>query len=167
MTQTEINYGRVLLQLEIPREDILQTKDILKQSKPLCEVLESPLVKKQEKAKVIQRVFPKTMQHFLMIVCDYQEADILEEIWQAYEEEYCKKNNILRAILYCVKAPDEAQLLAIQKKLCERFGVEKAQIRIEQKPELIGGFVIRTGDLEIDNSLLGSWKDLGRQLNRR
>lgn len=167
MTQTAINYGRVLLQLEIPKEDILKTGNILKESQPLCEALESPLVKKQEKAHIIQRVFPNTMHHFLMTVCDYQAAELLEEILQAYEEEYCNANDILRAVLYCVKEPDEAQLLAIKKKLCERFDAKEAQILIEQKPELIGGFVIRIGDLEIDNSLLGSWKDLGRRLNRR
>ena len=47
--------------------------------------MKSPVVSKQDKHKLIDRIFPESMKNFLKVVCDYGEADLLEEIFATYD----------------------------------------------------------------------------------
>ena len=44
MTQTAINYGKVLYQLNVPKESILETQRLLKEVPELLKTLENPTV---------------------------------------------------------------------------------------------------------------------------
>ena len=67
MGQTAINYGKVLLQLSVPREDIECSKQIWESSDRLRQALCSPIIKQEEKYRVLQQIFPKSMHPFLLI----------------------------------------------------------------------------------------------------
>ena len=47
------------------------------------------------------------MKNFLKVVCDYGEADLLEEIFAAYDVVEAEKNGILQAKLEYVLEPTE------------------------------------------------------------
>ena len=83
MTQTVNNYATVLLELGVTREAVDETKEILSLTQDLPKSLKSPVVSKQDKHKLIDRIFPESMKNFLKVVCDYGEADLLEEIFAA------------------------------------------------------------------------------------
>ena len=44
MTQTAINYGKVLYQLNVPKESILETQRLLKEVPELLKTLENPTI---------------------------------------------------------------------------------------------------------------------------
>lgn len=167
MKQTAINYGQVLLELGIPGQDICQAKKIWEMSLPLREALSSPVVQRKQKEKVIEQVFPKSMHAFMKVVCRYQEEELLGEIFRAYEQLADRKAGILQGTLYYVQKPEEGQLEQIRQKLARRNGAQSVQLTLVHKPELIGGFVIRLGDLELDESLLGSMNRLKEKMIRR
>lgn len=85
MTQTANNYATVLLELGVTRRAVDETKEILSLTQDLPKSLKSPVVSKQDKHKLIDRIFPESMKNFLKVVCDYGEADLLEEIFAAYD----------------------------------------------------------------------------------
>lgn len=167
MGQTAINYGKVLFQLSVPREDILSSKEIWENTAELRQALCSPVVKREEKYRVLQQIFPKSMQPFLLTVCKYQKCHLLTEIFEAYQACYEKENGIASGILYYVEKPETEQLLAIEQRLGEKLAVKKVQLTLCKKAELIGGFQIRIGDLEIDESISGKLKLLEQTLIRR
>ena len=148
MTQTANNYATVLLELGVTREVVDETKEILSLTQDLPKSLKSPVVSKQEKHKLIDRIFPESMKNFLKVVCDYGEADLLEEIFAAYDVVEAEKNGILQAKLEYVLEPTEDEVAQMKAK----------------KPELIGGFVLRVGDIEEDYSMKGRLNRLERRL---
>ncbi len=156
MNQTAINYGKVLFLLGVDRQIVAEAADIWEESEPLREVMESPVVGAGEKHRLIERIFPKEIQAFLKVVCDNREVDLLPDMFQAYGKWYDESEKIRRGILYYVEKPAEEQLTQIEKKLCSQLKCNEVKLALEPLPELIGGFVIRIGDLEIDRSLRGS-----------
>ena len=142
MNQTAINYGKVLFLLGVDRQIVAEAADIWEESEPLREAME--------------RIFPKEIQAFLKVVCDNREVDLLPDMFQAYGKWYDESEKIRRGILYYVEKPAEEQLTQIEKKLCSQLKCNEVKLALEPLPELIGGFLIRIGDLEIDRSLRGS-----------
>ena len=86
MNQTAINYGQVLLELAVPREDIESSRQIWESSLPLRQALTNPVIQNKQKNKVIDKIFPSSMHSFMKIVCKYQEESLLSEIFQAYDK---------------------------------------------------------------------------------
>ena len=58
MNQTAINYGQVLLELAVPREDIESSRQIWESSLPLRQALTNPVIQNKQKNKVIDKIFP-------------------------------------------------------------------------------------------------------------
>ena len=156
MNQTAINYGKVLFLLGMDRQIVAEAEEIWKQSEPLQEVMESPVVGDVEKHRLIERIFPEEIQVFLKVVCDNRKMNILPDMFQAYEDWYDDSEKIQRGVLYYVEKPGKEQLARIEKKLCSQLKCSEVKLALEPLPELIGGFVIRIGDLEIDRSLRDS-----------
>ena len=77
MTQTSINYATVLYELEIPKEIIDETERIFTENDILYKSLLSPIVSKNSKDNIIDRVFPKEMHNFLKVLCHYNSIDYI------------------------------------------------------------------------------------------
>ena len=164
MTQTANNYATVLLELGVTREVVDETKEILSLTQDLPKILKSPVVSKQEKHKLIDRIFPDTMKNFLKVVCDYGEADLLEEIFAAYDVVEAEKNGVLQAKLDYVLEPTEDEVAQMKAYLAGKYHKDKVELALEKKPELIGGFVLRVGYIEEDFSMKGRLNRLERRL---
>lgn len=78
------------------------------------------------------------------------EAEILPDIFSAYEIWRRESQGILVGTLYYMTEPTKAQLRNIEQGLCKKLGCQQLQLTLEEDHSLIGGFVIRIGDLEID-----------------
>lgn len=161
------NYARALLRLSVSHEDILASQRIWEQSEVLQKALCSPVVRDDEKGRVVQRIFPHAIQPFLLAVCKYHRWSILSEIFEAYRAVYGQTHGIVYGVLYYVDKPETEQLAAIERKLCERLSVQRVQLTLCRKEELIGGFQIHIAGLEIDESILGRLKLLEQTLIRR
>ena len=167
MKQTAINYGKVLFELGISEDAVETAKQLYLQSEELRKVLNSPIVTRAQKHRIIDKLFPQEMHSFLKKVCDYNEAEILPDIFSAYEIWRRESQGILVGTLYYMTEPTKAQLRNIEQGLCKKLGCQQLQLTLEEDHSLIGGFVIRIGDLEIDQSILGSLNGLKQKLTRR
>ena len=164
MTQTAINYGKVLYQLNVSKENILETQKLLKEVPEVLKVLENPTISFVQKQRVIGRIFPKELHNFLCVVCKYKHAQLLDEIFQAYQEYYNEQKEILSATLYYVTPPRTEQLEGIKKFLKKQYHTQKVALELKEDKSLVGGFIIRTKDHEYDNSLKGSIHELQQKL---
>ena len=104
------------------------------------------------------------MKNFLKVVCDYGEADLLEKIFAAYDVVEAEKSGILQAKLEYVLEPTEDEVAQMKAYLAKKYQKDKVALALEKKPELIGGFVLRVGDIEEDYSMKGRLNRLERRL---
>ena len=96
------HYARVLYELNVPKTDIEKTKEAFAEVPQLREVFINPTISAKIKMSVIDQVFPESMKNFLKVVCKNQRVNLINEIFDAYDE-YCDEQaHILTAVLACV-----------------------------------------------------------------
>ena len=166
MTQTAINYAKVLYELSIPADAVTEMQEILSMTPELLQVLTSPVAKRAEKHRVIDRIFERSVRVFLKVVCDNQDAGVLPEIFQAYDRIRCQREGILPATLFYVTEPSENQLIQIKELLKRNYHASDVRLTLKKDKSLIGGFILRCGDRETDWSLRGRLRQLEQRLTR-
>lgn len=167
MTQIAINYAKVLYELKIPRETILETQEILSSVPELKRTLINPIVSNKKKHTIVEQVFPEKMHNFLKILCDYQSIKEIDEIFVAYKKYYNEQNNILEAKLTYVTEPNQEELEGIKKALMEKHHKSQIELALVYNPEIIGGFIVEAENREADWSLRGRLNKLQQRLVRR
>ena len=166
MTQTSINYAKVLYELEISNDAITDVKELLCTTPELLKSLTSPIVSKSSKLTIIEKVFPIEIQNFLKVLCEYQSIGLINEIFCAYKN-YCdEKEDILQATLTYVTKPDMVQEDKIKEFLLNKFHKSRVELNFIYNPELIGGFVLEAENKEYDQSVRGRLQQLQQKLVR-
>ena len=167
MTQIAINYAKVLYELGISKKVIYDAQDILSSTPELKDVLANPIVSKQKKHNIIEKVFPMEIHNFFMVLCDYQSMEVIDQIFVAYKNYYNEQNSILEAKLIYVTAPNEEQLSKIKEILMKKHHKNQVELSLVEDPSIIGGFIIKTDNFETDWSIRGRLNLLQRRLVRR
>ena len=171
MTQKAINYGIVLYQLGISQDMVEEIKALVDENLEFADALASPVVEHAEKRKVIDRVFDRNgsrnLVNLMKTLFDNDGFDMIYDIFDEYEKYAREQQDILSATLYYVTPPTDKQKAGIENFLMKEYGSKAVQLSMVEKKELIGGFVIRTGDREYDRSILGRYKSLRQKLVMR
>ena len=167
MTQTAINYAKVLIELKISKNSIDEAKRITESSPELREALLSLVVSVKKKHNIIEKVYPKEIQNFFKVLCDHKKNQVIDEIFAAYENLWNEQNRVLKAKLTYVTPPDDAQLEKIKQHLMEKHGKHEIEISLEKDPEIIGGFVIEVDNIITDWSTKNRIGQLQQRLVRR
>lgn len=170
MAQKAINYGIVLYQLGTPESVVEEIRTLLGSSTELKGALSSPVVSRADKRRIVDRVwggYAANVVNFMKTLCDNDGFGMIDEIFDEYDRYAKEQEDILTATLYYVTPPNEAQKKGIEDFLLKEYGKKSVQLAMVEKKELIGGFVIQTGDCEYDRSVLGRYKSLKQKLVMR
>lgn len=174
MTEQAERFGIVLYELDIPGEMVRQAEQVFRENPALLWVLASPVVQSGKKHRILRRVMAEMnlpgkdtesftlFLHFLYKVCDDGGIPCLDEIFKAWIRYGYEQEGVLEAELYYVTEPDEGQLAQLKEFLCRRYDKKEVILHTGCRPELLGGFVLRAGDVEFDYSLAGRMKKLRR-----
>ena len=167
MNQESINYAKVLYDLSVPYEKLEKLKQTIEAVPQLKQMFLNPIIPKEAKFHVMERIFTGTVLSVMKVVLIHQDMDLIEEILTACKEYYHEKNGILDAVLYYVEKPDEEQAKGMKEYLKERF--QKKQVNLEQvfEPELLGGFILTAGNIEYDWSYRGRLNRMKQKLAGR
>ncbi len=163
-------YAKSLLQLATEKNEVEQVKgDILllnatiAESKDLELLLKSPIVREDKKAAILAKVFDGKIgdmaSKFVAILTKKGREALLPEICASFMDQYRTLNNIQKVTLISAVPLDDATKKALFDKV--NLG-EDGTLQIEEQidPELIGGFVLKIGDKQVDASVLGSFRQL-------
>ncbi|MEW5790655.1 MAG: F0F1 ATP synthase subunit delta [Pseudomonadota bacterium] len=103
------------------------------------------------------------MQNFLALLLENDRLELMPEIQALFEARKRGLEGQIEAVVSSAVALNESQLGNVKSALKRRFGREVIlETRVE--PDLIGGMIIRAGDLVIDGSVRGQLEQLGNTL---
>lgn len=171
MTEQARIYGTVLYELAIPEAVVKDTIELFETNPQLTCVLASPVVQADKKREIIDRVvergFSETgvsglLARFLKKACDAGCMDQIREIGRAWDLCYMKEHGIMETELFYVTMPDPVQIEGIKQFLCRRYKKKEVRLSLKEEPGLMGGFVLKAGDMEYDHSLRGQLLKLSR-----
>lgn len=138
-------------------------------SKDLQQVLKSPILENTLKKSAVDAVFGKNAQPLTLklfgLLAENKRMELLQAIATQYQTLYNTQKGIVKAVVTTAIALDEALKTKVLQKSQEIVGSGK-KITIENKidPSLIGGFVLRIGDVQVDASIVNQLQKLKRDL---
>lgn len=162
-TKAAKRYANAFLEIAIEkdilkkaREDMLLIKNTIEGSSELRLFLKNPIVKKDQKKAVVDKIFKAriediTYQLFMLLAKKDREA-LLEDISKKFIELYNLHQGIIKVNVTSAREIEKAQLKALKKNI-ERTTGKTVEFETEVEEELIGGLKIRIDDTVVDGSV--------------
>ncbi len=174
-TKVATRYARALLDLAIDQGnvdsvlgDMMTFSATVKDSRDFELLLSSPVVKTDKKIAIFEQAFEpfeKSTQDFLALVTNNRRESMLPEIAEAFKAIVQEHRGIVPMTLTSAMPLDastrDAIIAKIQKSVAGTLEVEE---KIDES--LIGGFVVRMGDQQIDASVVNQLNNLKQRLTR-
>lgn len=164
-------YVKSLLDLAIERnvvEDVHRDMRLFSQtisnSRPLELLLENPVIKHDKKLAILKGVFTGKVHTltlaFFEIITRKNRESILASVAREFHNAYNNFKGIGKAKVTTATPLDE-KLRAEFEQLARRYS-DKKQIELVEivDPELIGGFILKVGDRQVDASIKSKLKTL-------
>ncbi|MFD1768385.1 F0F1 ATP synthase subunit delta [Sphingobacterium suaedae] len=163
-------YAKSLLELareqgnvDVVKTDIDQLIAVLKSNSDLLRVLKNPIISVDKKQNILTSLFEGKINPLILsffgILVRKGRANILLEIAQEFVREYNEVKGIVKASVVSATALSEQNLQALASKIAQEIN---AQVVLTNTVDtsLIGGFVVRVGDRQIDASIAGKLNKL-------
>ena len=167
MTNLAQDYGKLLFQLNYPTETVENFYNILNGSDELLTALDNPTVTKAVKHNIIDKIFDKEVSSFVKCLCDNGRITSYAEVYKVYKELIDDKEGILKATLFVTENPDDDELKGMENMLKSKYNKEKVNISVVNDPELIGGFILKVGDIEYNKSFKYTFNKLKQKYDWR
>lgn len=168
-------YAQALLELSIEKDCV---DNVLEDMKALVEVantnddfanfLTTPLVKEDKKAKILRRLF-KDAQEITVKFMDLLTRNRREMYLPLIAEQYINKLNSIRGIVPMVFTSAQALDKKVKTTILDKLNASvKGTIALTEKIDesLIGGFLVRMGDTQIDASVSHQLTNLKQRLRQ-
>lgn len=171
-TRAAQRYAKAILDLATDRNvskevngDMESIAKTISASNELQDVLGSPALKNEQKKNALLEIFKGsnalTFGAF-DILMENNRILLLKYVAQDYTSLYNELNNIQIATVTTAIPLDAAMEAKIQRKITELTG-NSAKIKNTVDPDIIGGFILRIGDLQYNASVAQKLKNLRRE----
>ena len=168
------NYAETLFELARRNESIQEYGDALRMVAGLLEddsrfrtFVETPRIDDENKKDVIRKVFrdkaPKQVLNFVLITIDKRRQTLLGEISDEYSlllDHHMGREHVEVTV---ARPLDDTTANVVSEQLSKMLG-RQAIPHIRVKPEILGGLVVRTGDMIYDGSVRRRLEGLRRRL---
>eukprot|EP01024_Parvocaulis_polyphysoides_P010796 TRINITY_DN13793_c0_g1_i2.p2 TRINITY_DN13793_c0_g1~~TRINITY_DN13793_c0_g1_i2.p2 ORF type:complete len:159 (-),score=32.49 TRINITY_DN13793_c0_g1_i2:127-603(-) len=143
--------------------------NVLKSDEGLREFLVNPVIAETKKYEVLDKVasnaqFSPYTTNFLKLLVQKGRMEAIQEIFDAFEVEYCKLMNTQVAVVKSAVELQQEQQYQIAKKVQELTGSKNIMLKPVIDPSLIGGFVVEYGSNQIDLSVKGQLDNITGEL---
>ncbi|SFO15141.1 ATP synthase F1 subcomplex delta subunit [Algoriphagus ornithinivorans] len=156
-------------QLEEVHEDFQKLTTIANGNRDLSLLLKNPIINSEKKLKVLKALFAKGAQEmtltFFEIVSRKNREEILIDVAKEFEIQYNVHKSIQVAELTTTFPIDEKmrkEFIAIVKEIS---GKDSVQLVEKINPAMIGGYVLKVNDRQLDESLSSKLRVLKNQFS--
>jgi len=152
MRDTDRELLKELVRLDVSQTDCSETRRVLETCPDVADTLANPLVTHDEKRGIISKLFPESVQKFMINTVRSGAVAHIGEILDEYEDMLLDKQGSIKAVVRYVTPLTESQQADLRKFIMEKFVKEDVDIEYKHDPDIIGGFILNAGDLEYDKS---------------
>ena len=176
MSRAAIRYAKALLQnanenstQAVVFGDMQSVYKTIEDSRELQTVLQSPVIKANDKKEALLKIFSGQSEatHLLIkVLADNKRTSLLGKVAKSYvdifnEQQGVKVATVTTAIPLSSELEDK-----IVAKVKELTGSEKVTLNREIDPAIIGGFILRVGDIQYNASIANQLGNLKREFSK-
>jgi F-type H+-transporting ATPase subunit delta len=137
-------------------DDLDAVAEVMKDEPEFLTLLTLGQVKEDEKAKMIRRVFKGRVNDltldFLCVLAKRNRMNFVHGIGDRYQVLLDERKNLRRIEVTLAKEPTDEQLEKIKADIRDALNAE-IKLTVNIDPEILGGIIIKKGDLMVDNSV--------------
>lgn len=168
-----VRYARALLSLanekqvtEAVKDDMALIAGLFETMPGFFQILESPVIGKDEKRNLFSEVFAKTVNpltySFLLLLLTNNREEYLRDISRNFLESYRKQAGFKAARLVSAIEMDAATVEQFKTLIRKHFKTE-VDLTLQVDPKIIGGFILQVDDQQIDASVAVKLNKLKKQ----
>lgn len=144
--------------------DMTLVAKVCNENTELVKLLRSPLIKPDTKVKVMSEIFGKKIgaivDKFIKIIISKRREGILPGIAISFEDQIREHKGIVLAEVTTAIALDDNLRAKVETLIKKTY--DKVEIKEYVEPDIIGGIVIKVGDLEYDDTILSRIGEIRR-----
>lgn len=172
-----IRYAKPLLALAEEQNVLEEVMDDMSNFANLCEenrdfllMLRSPIIPHLKKAEILNKIFKGktsglTLSAFDIIARKHRE-NLLPEIAAEFVVQYNIKKGLQDAVV-TTTYPIDAKTRKSFEEIVEKVTGNKAVLKEEVNPDIIGGFILKMGDKQLDQSIASDLKEIRIKFNKQ
>lgn len=175
-TRAAIRYAKAVLDQanhakisEVVFGDMKSIQETLAGSKELRVVLQSPVVKAEDKKQALLQIFEKNSdvtKGLIQILSSNKRINLLGGVAGAYVDLYNNSKGVkVATVITAVAITPEIQATVLSK-VKEMTGSENVTIHNTIDDSIIGGFILRVGDLQYNASIANQLGNLKREFSK-
>jgi F-type H+-transporting ATPase subunit delta len=169
-------YSKSLIDLAVEKNKLEDIKADMELFSKVCEenrdfvlMLNNPILESLRKAAIIKKVFKGKVQEmtslFFDIVSRKHRESVLPEMAKVFKQLYNEHKGIITAeVTTTFKLDDSLRSEVI--KIVKEISNKEVELNEKVDEALIGGFLIRVGDKQIDETIQSKLNDLRRELTQ-
>ena len=178
MAETKVGrrYAKSLLDLGIEKNnaeqlnnDMMLVAKAIKANRPLASMLKSPVIHASQKDAVIKSVFDgkisETSLEFMRLITRKNREYYIEDIAHAFIEIYKTHKNIQTARV-TTATPLDAKLREEMVGIVKKATGHTIELQEIVDPSILGGFILRWGDNQIDSSVVNQLSALKQNFSK-
>lgn len=163
-----LDLGKEMGTLSAVKEDMDLLSKTMAESRELRLLLRNPIVKHDKKLAILKAIFEGKVSdmtlRFFTILTEKNRESAIEGIGPEFLVQYNAMQGIQSAEVTSATPLTAVARLEIRKLVTQQTGLTEVQLTEKVDPELIGGFVLRVGDNQIDDSVRTSLRRMRTSL---
>ncbi len=156
-------------QLEQVHEDMRLVLDTIQANHDLSIVLRSPVINTDKKQEILKAIFGGQIgvitTEFLDVITRKRREGELEAIADAFIFQYRKHKQILTAVITTAQGLDENLRKRVMEIVMQNATGNSVELIEKTDKTLLGGFVLRVGDKQVDASVIRQIRNLERNFS--
>lgn len=174
-TKVSIRYAQSLLDLAIEQNilnnvyaDAKLINGVVQSNKDFVLMLNSPIIKTDKKIAIFKEIFASQISEltllFVNLITTKNRESLLDQIFDSFITLYDQYKGIQKVVVTTVSGIDDE----LRKKVLEIVKTTtKNEIELVEKidPSIIGGFILKIGDRQLDSSVERTLKNLKKELS--
>ena len=158
-------------ELEVIYQDFLHLAELAKSNRDLELALRSPVISSEKKLAILKALFEKRGANeatlsFFEIISRKGREEVLADIAREFQVLYQLHNSIQVAEVTTTFPLDERLRAEFTKLVLEISGMKEVKLTEKVNPELIGGFILKVNDRQLDESLSSKLRALRNEFSQ-
>ncbi|WP_139957470.1 ATP synthase F1 subunit delta [Flavicella sediminum] len=174
-TRAALRYGKAILSLakesnkeEDVNKSMLLIAETIDESKELAAVLNSPVIKAEDKIKALTAIFSDTIDQITLgvisLLGENKRLPLLSLVAKQFSILF-DHDKLVDVAKVTTAVPLTKELKAKVLAKIEQLTGNKASVENEVNPDILGGFILRVGDIQYDASISNNLNELRRQFD--
>lgn len=174
-SRAAIRYAKAILNLaknqgsdQAVYNDMQLIEATIQDSADLKVLLKSPIIKLSDKVTALEAIFGSKVNNYsiglIKLLANNKRLDILEAVANDYQIIYDHLESVEVAIVTTAVPLTEALEATVKQKVKELTGNETS-LTNKVNPDILGGFILRVGDLQYDASIIKSLRELEKSFD--